>query len=160
MNGSLSQRKSPCERQNHEAGFTLIEVMIALTIFAIGLLALAGMQITGIKGNATAQSVSAKVALGSGVIEQIMALSGDEDEDDIADGVNAFNNFLTTNMTDTAWQFSDPDIAGAGICTASVTVVVDPTIGGTTYDGLTRIVVITTSPTGNPVTQTVMKRRY
>lgn len=35
---------------NHR-GFTLIEVLVGLTILAIGLLGIAGMQITSVKGN-------------------------------------------------------------------------------------------------------------
>ena len=145
MDGSLLNRKLSCNSNSREAGFTLIEVMVALTIFAIGLLALAGMQITGIKGNSRAQSVSAKVALGSGVIEEIMALNGDAD-------------FLKTDATIDPWQIVD--IAGSGTCNVAVTVDANPTIGATTYTGLTRIVVTTASPNGNPVTQTIMKRRY
>lgn len=59
-------------------GFTLIEVLVAITIFAIGLLALAGMQVTAIKGGATSQRVTAAVALADGIVENIQARdSGD-----------------------------------------------------------------------------------
>ena len=54
-------------------GFTLIEVLVAITIFAIGLLALAGMQITAIKGGATSQRITAAVALADGIVENIQA---------------------------------------------------------------------------------------
>lgn len=37
-----------------ESGYTLIEVLIALTIFAVGMLAVAGMQTSGIRMNSTA----------------------------------------------------------------------------------------------------------
>lgn len=37
----------------HQSGFTLIEVMIALVIFSIGLLGLAGLQASGMKSNTT-----------------------------------------------------------------------------------------------------------
>lgn len=141
---------------NNEDGFTLIEVLIALTIFAIGLLGLAGMQITAIKGSSTAHSISAKVALGGGVLEEIMALSGDESEDNI----NGINDLLTTDRTNVPWPIVDPDIDGAGTCSVTVTVDSDPVIGITTYTGLTQIVVTTSNPNGQDVSQEIMKRRY
>lgn len=39
----------------HESGYTLIEVLISLTLFSVGMLAIASMQISGIRGNATAK---------------------------------------------------------------------------------------------------------
>ncbi|MBN2644472.1 MAG: prepilin-type N-terminal cleavage/methylation domain-containing protein [Desulfuromonadaceae bacterium] len=158
------------------AGFTLIEVLIALTIFAIGLLAVAGMQVTAIKGNSKAHSVSAKVSLGAGILEQIMALSGDEapDENKIEldtdnDGATdtTIENFLTEARPDD--PVNDPpvdwpvtyEVEGAGTCTATFVVEPDPTIGGTPYTDLTRITVNVLNPDSNiPVTQTIMKRRY
>jgi type IV pilus assembly protein PilV len=99
----------PGKKINND-GFTLIEVMIALTIFAVGLLALADMQITGIKGNSTAQSLTAKVAAGTGIISQILALSGDSTEglDTDNDGNVEFENFLNTNRTNETWTLADP----------------------------------------------------
>lgn len=131
-----------------QQGFTILEVLVALTIFAIGLLALAGMQITGIQGNFKAQSVSAKVALSSGVIEEFLAMPGDDPQ-------------LTTEITNALWpNATNIAIEGAGTCSATVTVDSDPIIGATTYTGLTRIVVTVANQEGNPVTQTIMKRRY
>ena len=146
-------KKLVINKKCEEKGFTLLEVLIALTVFAIGLLALAGMQITGIKGNATAQSVSAKVALGSGVIEEIMAIDSDMDNDNLF-GVA---DFLTTDRIIDPWPNTNIDIPGAGTCSSAVAVTV---LGTATDSGLTEFVVTTTNPTGSPVIQTVMKRRY
>ena len=126
-----------------ERGFTLIEVLIALTIFAVGLLALAGMQITGIQGNSTSQSVSAKVALADGVIEEFLAMEGNDPR-------------LTTEVTDSAWPTATAVvIEGGGTCSAMVTVDPDPGIGG-----LTLIRVNVANQVGSDVEKTVMKRRY
>jgi len=131
-----------------ERGFTLIEVLIALTIFAVGLLALAGMQITGIQGNSTSQSVSAKVALADGVIEEFLAMEGNDPR-------------LTTEVTDSAWPTATAVvIEGGGTCSAMVTVDSDPVIGGNTHVGLTLIRVNVANQVGSDVEKTVMKRRY
>ncbi|APG25382.1 type IV pilus modification PilV family protein [Syntrophotalea acetylenica] len=56
-----------------ESGFTLVEILVAITIFAIGLLALAGMQITAITGGSTSQRVTAAVALADGIVQNLLA---------------------------------------------------------------------------------------
>jgi len=92
------------------SGFTLLEVLIAMTIFAVALLALASMQITGIKGNSIAMSVTEKVAAGTGIISQILALSGDSTEglDTDNDGNVDFVNFLESNLTNESWTLANP----------------------------------------------------
>jgi len=60
-----------------ESGFTLAEVLIALTIFAIGLLALASMQVMSLRGNATSQRVTASTALAEGAMEWLQSLPPD-----------------------------------------------------------------------------------
>lgn len=72
-----------------EAGFSIIELMIALTIFAIGLLATASMQITAIKGNAGAQKRTTINAAAAGVMEEI----------------------LTWESNDARLQVTNPDVA-------------------------------------------------
>lgn len=56
-----------------EKGFTLIEILIAISIFAIGMLAIASMQISGIQGNATAFTLSGGTNWASDKAEQLLA---------------------------------------------------------------------------------------
>jgi type IV pilus assembly protein PilV len=63
-----------------ENGFSLIESVIALTIFSIGLLAVASMQLAAIRGNVSAQSLTAATALAEGIMEEILARSVDHPE--------------------------------------------------------------------------------
>ncbi|MEJ2656232.1 MAG: prepilin-type N-terminal cleavage/methylation domain-containing protein [Desulfobacterales bacterium] len=57
-----------------EDGFTLIEVLIALTIFAVGLLALAAMQNSAVKMNSTACKLTHLSTWGMDKIEELSAL--------------------------------------------------------------------------------------
>jgi len=61
----------------NKRGFTLIEVMVAMVIFAVGILALAGMQSNYISGNARARLQTEATALGAHVIEQLRSLPFD-----------------------------------------------------------------------------------
>lgn len=152
----------------NSSGFTLIEVLIGLTIFAIGLLALAGMQITGIQGNSRSHVITAEVAAGTGVISQILALSGDTADDDLdtdGDGAVDFADFLETEINGVSWTLADSEIDGAGNCTVEIGVDVDPEFlnsGGDLEEciGMTLINVAVTNSAGRSVAQQIMKRRY
>lgn len=60
------------EAKGGQQGYTLVEVLIAMTIFAVGLLSLAGMQVTAIQTNSTANTSTAATALAQGIMEQIL----------------------------------------------------------------------------------------
>ncbi|MFC1813102.1 prepilin-type N-terminal cleavage/methylation domain-containing protein [Thermodesulfobacteriota bacterium] len=65
---------SAAGRCRREKGFTLIEVMIALTIFAVGMLAVATMQISAISVNARAKRLTQRTTYAQDKIEELIAL--------------------------------------------------------------------------------------
>ncbi len=54
-----------------EGGFTLIEVLIAITILTIGLMAVAGMQVSAIHGNKMGNDVSTAIFLAQDKLEEL-----------------------------------------------------------------------------------------
>jgi type IV pilus assembly protein PilV len=62
----------------NQQGFTLAELLVALTIFAIGLLAVAGMQVTAIQTNSRANTLTAGTSFAEGVLEEVLTRSIDD----------------------------------------------------------------------------------
>ena len=56
-----------------DKGFTLLEVLIAITILSFGLLGIAKMQISSIKANASAQKISSASSVAGARIELLMS---------------------------------------------------------------------------------------
>ncbi|MFH1154340.1 MAG: prepilin-type N-terminal cleavage/methylation domain-containing protein [Pseudomonadota bacterium] len=68
----------PLRCNSRSSGFTLIEVMIGLAIFSIGILGLTKMQISSIKGNDTAREFTEGATGATDRIEALMSLSFDD----------------------------------------------------------------------------------
>ena len=66
-----SQKIYTSPRQN--GGFTLLEVLVALVVFTVGILAVLGMQLTSIRGNHTAYQFFEGTNQGADILE---AMSG------------------------------------------------------------------------------------
>ena len=58
-------------------GFSIIETLIALSIFSIGILAVATLVLSAIGENASARRITEATALAEGRLEQLMALPYD-----------------------------------------------------------------------------------
>lgn len=92
-------------------GFTLIEVLMVLAIFSIGILAVASLQMASVKGNAAARRITEKTALAENQIEYLLKLPYGHDDlnpaqnphGPIQEGVYAVN-----------WNVSDTDLDGDG----------------------------------------------
>ena len=87
-------------------GFTLIEVLMALSVFAIGALAVASLQITSGKSNRTGNEITMAINLASDQMENFIslpfddaALSTDPDENPHVDNLDKYN--LQWVVTDT-----------------------------------------------------------
>ena len=93
----------PKTHQNkcHQQGFTIIEILIAMAIFAIGILGVAAMQIASVKGNAAAQGVTDIAVYATDRLEKLMVLPYNADA--ISNGehsIGAGNITLTTDGID------------------------------------------------------------
>jgi type IV pilus modification protein PilV len=102
--------------QKDQSGFSLIEVLIAMTIFAIGVLALAEMQITAIRGNAFSSTTTDGTTLAQDQIEQLMNLPYD-------DGALAAGNHgpVTQDVYNVSWDVANGPVANTKTVNVSVT---------------------------------------
>ena len=73
----LQTQSNKLKMQMDIKGFTLIEVLIVMAIFSIGILAVAAMQVTSTKSNASARRMTEATALAENQIENLMQVSYD-----------------------------------------------------------------------------------
>lgn len=78
----------------NQKGFTLLEVLTAVVVVSIGLLAVAGMQTTAITGNAAANSGSIAIQLAEEIVDRIRVNSGSTPE--IYNGLDTNGGTATT----------------------------------------------------------------
>ncbi len=84
-------------------GFTLLEVLFALAIFSIGILAIAGMQISSINGNSAARMQTEATTLAVERLEQLSARPYDHAD------LDPYNNphQATSGSYTIVWNVSD-----------------------------------------------------
>ena len=62
------------DKENNNQGFSLIEVLIAMAIFSIGIMAIAALQITGINSNSSARKITDVTYYAENQMETLMSL--------------------------------------------------------------------------------------
>ena len=110
---------------DHQSGFTLLEVLIALAIFSFGILGVNAMQWTSIRGNGQANRITAASNLAADRIEQILNITYmpnnsdsngiDDDGDGLVDGADAKElQYVDVNGNGSAGLNDDPASADVG----------------------------------------------
>ena len=89
-----------------DAGFTLIEVLIAISIFAVGLLAVAAMQTSAIRVNSSAAQLTELNTWGMDKLEELMGLPYTDP------WLEAAGNFPNLDAAGNTHQDPDPPTAG------------------------------------------------
>jgi len=107
-------------RSFDQKGFSLIELLVALTIFSICLLALAEMQSIATKKTAVSHQLSAASYLAKVAMEDLMARESDDP---------LLNPGITTNGT----YANNVSVSGAGNFTITYTITPNSPASGTTW---------------------------
>ena len=135
-----------------QGGFTLLELLVAITILIIGLSAVATMQAIALSSN----SVSNKVSVASFIAQQVAEEISSRNISDPILNHNSTGTYQFTDWSTGAQQIvSGLSITSAGTYTASYTIQAN-TYNGTTFTGMTEIQV-TVSANNVPITYTTHK---
>ncbi|MBT7696182.1 MAG: prepilin-type N-terminal cleavage/methylation domain-containing protein [Desulfobacterales bacterium] len=86
-----------------EQAFTLMEVLIAISIFSVGILAVASMQISAIQANSRATRTTVHITLAQNKLEELISLPYDNPR------LEAAGNFPGTDTAGNTHQETTPD---------------------------------------------------
>jgi type IV pilus assembly protein PilV len=81
-----------------DAGFTLVESMLTVAIMAVGLLALAGLQVTALRGNDLSRRMTTAVSIAEQKLEQLKNTPYTNIQTEAASKVTASNLHFTRQV--------------------------------------------------------------
>ena len=102
---NADRRREGC---GNELGFTMIEVLICMGIFAVGFLAMAGLQISSMRGNASARNSTEASMWADNCVEDL--LTKDYDHPDLETGRHSD----TRGGFDVVWNVVEKDLDSNG----------------------------------------------
>ena len=105
--GQNHNQKPVVRNRRRERGFTLLEVLMAITILMVGILTVASMQISSIQGNAFAGKVTEAITLAGRQLEILQSLP--YDDTDLSAGTTHTDTNPPANYT-VAWTVTDEAI--------------------------------------------------
>jgi type IV pilus assembly protein PilV len=121
-NADTNNTRTSIKTLKSQGGFTLIEVLIALTIFAVGLLAIAALQTSAIRMNSTAGHLTDLSTWGMDKLEELMGLPFTdpwlESAGNPPGGVDSAGNphLVTTDGFTVSWStLMNPPVGGAAV---------------------------------------------
>jgi type II secretion system protein I len=106
MEAVMSAKPDSVNKKPNETGFTLIEVLMAMAIFAIGILAVGSMQIAAMNGGASARRSTDAATIAQDQIEKIIA----GNYDDLAAPADA----VVNGRYSLNWAVAEDDLNGDG----------------------------------------------
>ena len=128
------------QSKSAQAGFSLVELLVAVVILAVGLLGLAELQVTAMRANSQSESMVAASALAQELLEEIAAM----------DPANPTLDAIINNAT---WAGSPFTLAGGGTYDVTYSVALN-------HEGVTNLCLVTvTVRSQNEVMSMLGKRR-
>jgi len=102
----------PMEKIAEQDGFTLIEALIAMLVLTIGILTLSSMQISAIKGNSTANSLTMASSVATDCYERLMSVEYDDATMKDTSNPHSHTEFSTTltlppGVTSISWSVQE-----------------------------------------------------
>lgn len=134
-------------------GFTMVELLLAILIMTVGVLATLSLISTALNANTISNKLTTKTALAQQVMEDI--LSRKVNDLDTSDPITHTTAVTTYDLNGSSTAGTDISIASGGVYHATYATVIDTPLAGTTR------IVVTVSKVpddGNPSTLTSYRR--